>query len=172
MKSRYLLLAAAVGCGTATAAEPTNLVTEKGAVKVVWQDTKKFRDVESSGDIQSRFEERLFNTLTKHLNKEAQKLFKPDQKLELVVTDLDLAGDMRPTFGATASDLRIVKDIYPPRMSFSYKLLDGNRVVIAGDEKLIDMNFLGHVQAVKQEPFQYETRMLTDWLKSRIQPML
>jgi hypothetical protein len=172
MKSRYLLLAAAVGCGAATADESTKLVTEKGVVKVVWQDTKKFRDVESSGDIQSRFEERLFNALTKHLNKEAQKLFKPDQKLELVVTDLDLAGDMRPTFGASVSDLRIVKDIYPPRMSFSYKLLDGKRVVIAGDEKLIDMNFLGHVQAVKQDSFPYETRMLSDWLKSRIQPML
>ena len=107
-----------------------NPITEDGIVKVEWQDPKSFRDVKASGDIQSRFEARTFKELTKNLNKEAAKILKPNQKLEMVVTDLDLAGDVRPTFGATTNDLRVVKDLYPPRITFSYKITEGEQVII------------------------------------------
>ncbi|MCG9730258.1 DUF3016 domain-containing protein [Shewanella sp. Isolate13] len=149
-----------------------NPVTEDGVVKVEWQDPNSFRDIRSSGDIQSRFETRTFDQLTKNLNKEASKVLKPDQKLEMVVTDLDLAGDVRPTFGATTNDLRVVKDIYPPRITFSYKVIEGDQVIIAGDEKLTDMNFMHSINKMNNKPYRYENEMLTSWLKTSIAPQL
>jgi hypothetical protein len=141
-------------------------------VKIVWQSPKDYRDIKSSGELQSRYEKRLFETLTENINKEAAKILKPNQKLEMTITDVDLAGDMRPTFGATANDLRIIKDIYPPRMTFSYQVMENDKVIIAGDEKLSDMGFMGGIQSLNDKPFIYETKMLTEWLKKTIAPQL
>ncbi|MCL1050104.1 DUF3016 domain-containing protein [Shewanella abyssi] len=149
-----------------------NPVTENGIVKVEWQDPKSFRDVRSGGEIQSRFEKRTFEELTKNLNKEAAKILQPNQKLEMVVTDLDLAGDVRPTFGATMHDLRVVKDIYPPRITFSYKVTEGEQVIIAGNEKLTDLNFMYSIHKNSSRPNRYENALLTSWLKDTIKPKL
>lgn len=174
MKIQSLLLAGVLSCSAAWAADeaPVDPVTEDGVVKIVWQSPKDYRDIKSSGELQSRYEKRLFETLTENINKEAAKILKPNQKLEMTITDVDLAGDMRPTFGATANDLRIIKDIYPPRMTFSYQVMENDKVIIAGDEKLSDMGFMGGIQYLNDKPFMYETKMLTEWLKKTIAPQL
>ncbi|MGX7653391.1 DUF3016 domain-containing protein [Shewanella putrefaciens] len=174
MKVQFLFLAGVLSCSAVWAADETSThpVTEDGVVKIVWQNPKDFRDIKSSGEVQSRYETRLFETLTKNINKEAAKILKPNQKLEMMVTDVDLAGDMRPTFGATANDLRVVKDIYPPRITFSYQVLENDKVIVAGDEKLSDMGFLTGIQPLNDKPFMYETQMLNDWLKKTIAPKI
>ncbi|MCU8001804.1 MULTISPECIES: DUF3016 domain-containing protein [unclassified Shewanella] len=174
MKIQSLLLAGVLSCSAAWAADeaPVDPVTEDGVVKIVWQSPKDYRDIKSSGELQSRYEKRLFETLTENINKEATKILKPNQKLEMTITDVDLAGDMHPTFGATANDLRIIKDIYPPRMTFSYQVMENDKVIIAGDEKLSDMGFMGGIQSLNDKPFMYETKMLTEWLKKTIAPQL
>ncbi|WOT04762.1 DUF3016 domain-containing protein [Shewanella youngdeokensis] len=149
-----------------------NPVTEDGIVKIEWQEPKNFKDVEAGSDIQSRFEKRTFENITKGLNKEAAKLLKPNQKLEMVVTDLDLAGDVRPSFGATTHDLRVIKDLYPPRMTFSYKVIEDNKTVIVGDEKLLDFNFMHSTHSHSNRPNRYEVEMLKSWLKKTIEPQL
>ena len=174
MKIQSLLLAGVLSCSAAWAADeaPVDPVTEDGVVKIVWQSPKDYRDIKSSGELQSRYEKRLFETLTENINKEAAKILKQNQKLEMTITDVDLAGDMRPTFGSTANDLRIIKDIYPPRMTFSYQVMENDKVIIAGDEKLSDMGFMGGIQSLNDKPFMYETKMLTEWLKKTIAPQL
>ncbi|ARD20989.1 MULTISPECIES: DUF3016 domain-containing protein [Shewanella] len=176
MKVKHLLIAGALMCNVAIADEEVieNPVTEEGIVKVEWQEPKNYRDLKTATEVKSRFEQRFFDTMTKNINKEAEKILKPNQKLEMVVSDVDLAGDLRPTFGATsANELRIVKDLYPPRMTFTYRITEGDNVVIAGDEKLVDMNFMYGANSTRnQRPFEYETRMLKDWLKKTVEPVL
>jgi hypothetical protein len=175
MKISYVLMAAGLlsqlGVNVqAEDAQVKNLITESGAVKVEWQAPDSFRDIKTSSGIQSRFEQRLFDTLTQALAKDAQKTLKANQKLELVVTDVDLAGDMRPTFGAAAvSELRIVKDLYPPRMTFSYRVFENDKVIMVGDEKLVDMNFM-HRVGMNTGASDYESKMLADWLKKTVAP--
>lgn len=147
-------------------------VTEAGIVNITWQGVDNYRDVKAVGDIQSRYELRTFETLTKNLNKAASKALKPDQKLLLVVTDLDLAGDVRPTFGASVSDIRVVKDLYPPRMTFSYQILEGDQVIMAGDEKLTDLGFMQMIGVASDRPLRYESKMLADWLQKTVAPKL
>lgn len=174
MKVKLMLAASILLSGSVLAADEVteNPVTENGIVKVEWQDPSSFRDIRSSGEMKSRFENRTFEQLTKHLNKEASRILKPEQKLELVVTDLDLAGDVRPTFGATTNDIRVVKDIYPPRITFSYKVLDGDKVIMAGDEKLTDMGFMYSINKMNDKPYRYENALLSSWLKKTIEPKL
>ncbi|MGS0690080.1 DUF3016 domain-containing protein [Shewanella sp. 30m-9] len=174
MKVKHILIAGILASSSAWAADEAieNPITEDGVVKIEWQDPNSFRDIRSGGEIQSRFEKRTFEQLTKSLNKEAVKVLKPEQKLEMVVTDLDLAGDVRPTFGATTHDLRVVKNIYPPRITFSYKILQDDKVIMAGDEKLTDMNFMYSVNARNDKPYRYENTMLASWLKKTVKPNL
>ncbi|RTR31187.1 DUF3016 domain-containing protein [Shewanella atlantica] len=174
MKLTYILLAGVLTSTAAIAADEIveNPVTEQGMVKIEWQEPKNFRDVKAVGDIQSRYEKRTFELLTKNLNKEAGKTLKSEQKLEMLVTDLDLAGDVRPTFGATMNDIRLVEELYPPRITFSYKILEGDKVIMAGDEKLTDMGFMQRVGRASDKPMRYESKMLADWLKKTVEPKL
>ncbi len=173
MKLTYLLFAGTMVFGFAVADEVAeNLVTEQGVVKITWQNPKDFRDVKAVSDIQSRYETRTFETLTKGLNKEAIKILKPEQKLELVVTDLDLAGDVRPTFGATMNDIRLVKDIYPPRITFSYTIFENDNVIMVGNEKLVDMDFIHNIGHMSNKPLRYENKLLADWMKKTVEPKI
>ncbi len=174
MKLTYILLAGVFTSTAVIAADEIvgNPVTEQGMVKIEWQDPNSFRDVKAVGDIQSRYEQRTFETLTKNLNKEASKTLKSKQKLEMLVTDLDLAGDVRPTFGATMNDIRLVEELYPPRITFSYKIIEGDKVIMAGDEKLTDMGFMQRVGRVSDKPMRYESKLLADWLKKTVAPKL
>ncbi|AZG74742.1 DUF3016 domain-containing protein [Shewanella livingstonensis] len=174
MNVKYLLLASALASQVVMAedAPKPNPVTEVGLVKIEWQNPKDFRDIKTSNELQSRFENRLFETLTKNINKQAEKILKPGQTLQMTVTNLDLAGDMRPTFGATPGDLRIVKDLYPPRATFSYSISEADKVIVAGDEKITDMSFMYNSHRFNDRPFQYETTLFTDWLQKSIAPKL
>jgi hypothetical protein len=115
----------------------------------------------------------MFEELTKALDKASAKALKGKEKLELVVTDVDLAGDLRPTFGqASTSDIRIVKDIYPPRINFSYRVLDGDQVIMVGSEKLRDMRFMDRISNIDNSSFRYEKALLSDWFENTVAPKL
>lgn len=174
MKIKAIFLAAMLFPGTVLAdnKQAPNPVTEAGAVKITWQSPDKYTDIKSSGELQSRYEQRAFESMTKQLNKLADKVLTNGEKLELTVTNVDLAGDVRPTFGAGPNDIRVLKDIYPPRIAFSYRLIKGDKVVLSGEEKLKDMNYLGGIQPLRQESFMYENQMLKQWFNRTFAPQL
>lgn len=174
MNIRYLLVVGALVSSVVIAeeVEVANPITETGIVKVEWQTPDNYHDIQSSNELQSRFENRFFETITKNINKQAEKTLKPNQKLEMQVSNVDLAGDVRPTFGATTGDLRIVKEVYPPRITFTYQILEDDKVIITGDEKLTDMSFLSRISRINERPFEAETTMLNDWLKRTVAPQL
>lgn len=153
--------------------QQVNPLTEKGAVKIEWQKPDDYRDIEAVAGKQSRYEKSVFEKLTKQLSRDAAKVLKPNQKLTMVVTDLDLAGDVRPTFGASPNDIRIVKDIYPPRMTFSYKVLEGEQVIMAGNEKLSDLGFMSSIRSSSHsDSLRHEMKLLKDWLRKSVAPRL
>ena len=67
----------------------------------------------------------------------------------------------------STSDIRLVKDIYWPRMSIRYSLLDAKgQLITEGKEDIKDMNFMfGSAIGSGNRSFQYEERMLRDWFK-------
>ncbi|TCN90634.1 DUF3016 domain-containing protein [Shewanella fodinae] len=179
MKIGYLFFASVLsimsaGCAVATEdAAAANPVTTSGKVKIEWQSPDKYTDIRTATEVQKRYEQRMFEELTKALDKASAKALKGKEKLELVVTDVDLAGDLRPTFGqASTSDIRIVKDIYPPRINFSYRVLDGDQVIMVGSEKLRDMRFMDRISNIDNSSFRYEKALLSDWFENTVAPKL
>ncbi len=146
--------------------------TEAGNVSVTWQSPDHFTDIKSSGELQSRFQNRLFKNLTKNLNKEASKVLKANQKLNITVTNVDLAGDVRPSFNAGASDIRVVKGVYPPRFKFSYSVTQDGKTIAKGKESITDLGFLDRIKPAFEHQFQYETHLLNDWMKKMAKTQL
>lgn len=136
-------------------------------VQITWKDPKSFTDVRPSNESRKRFREKTFELLEEHLEKLSSKL--PEgQSLTMTVTDLDLAGRVWPgTFIGmdSAGDVRLIKRVDIPRMSFSYKLLDANGdVVKEGEESIKDMGFQERIHRYfKSDRLRYEKTMIADW---------
>ena len=137
-------------------------------VSVTWDNPKDFTDIRAANESRKRFRERVMKDFDEYFAELAERL--PDgQKLEITVTDVDLAGQVWPAsfvgLGNGGSDVRLVKRIDIPRMKFSYKLLDDQQnVVKAADVKLKDMGFQDRVNPFfKHESLRYEKNMLREW---------
>lgn len=132
--------------------------------EVTWTDYKKYRDIQPGNENRKYFRERTFKNFEKHFTKLAETL--PEgQILKIDVTDVDLAGD---THVGGINRLRIVKDIYFPRLTFSYQLVnavDGSEIV-AAKVKLKDMNFMmSSNMRYRNDSLGYEKKMLDAWFE-------
>ena len=132
-------------------------------VEVKWSNPDKYRDIDAAQGHRKHFRERLFKSLEKHFAKVASSL-PEQQKLMLDFTDIDLAGDV--DFSGTKR-VRIIKELYSPRLEFSYQLLDADKSVIKTAEvSLKDMGFLmSSGLRYQSKSFGYEKEMFDDWFK-------
>ncbi|MBN7821484.1 DUF3016 domain-containing protein [Bowmanella yangjiangensis] len=139
----------------------------KADVEINWQDPERYTDVHPANESRVNFRERTFADIQKYMEKLAEKL--PDgQKLQMNVTNVDLAGQVWPgSFVGldSPSDVRLIKRIDIPRMKFDYKLLDANGQQLKGEEvDLKDMSFQDRVNPLfNSESLRYEKNMLRDW---------
>ena len=140
-------------------------LAQAGEVRLVWQEPDKYTDIRASTDTRDAFEQRVTKELGDVFASLAKKL--PDGVTwNVTVTDVDLAGEVRPMMYRGTSDIRIVKDFYWPRMAFSYVMTDAKGQLIGqGKEDLKDMSFMFGHMASGRTGFQYEERMLRDWFK-------
>ncbi|ABZ75409.1 conserved hypothetical protein [Shewanella halifaxensis HAW-EB4] len=161
--------------GCAQKQEPTvpeSFLTNDGNVNILWQNPSDYSDIEATIGLQSKFEQYLFTQLTDELGNLANKHLANDQQLDLTVTNVDLAGDVQPTFGAAANEIRIVSDLYPPKIRFDYVLTQNGKVIKSGSEQLNNMGFLYDIQPITNDAFPYERDLLIDWFKKTIMPAL
>ncbi|GLX78987.1 hypothetical protein tinsulaeT_23270 [Thalassotalea insulae] len=137
--------------------------TLAATTKVKWTNPDDYHDIYAGEEHRAKFKAQVFSSLEKHFAKLAQQL--PEgQRLNIEVTDLDLAGDVH--IGGIRR-IRIIKELFYPRIEFSYQLFDSSNHIISSDKiNLKDMNFMyGSTLRYRNERFGYEKRMLDDWFK-------
>jgi hypothetical protein len=105
-------------------------------------------------------------SLSEYLRMRADLILPPGQKLDVTFEDIKLAGDFEPWHGPSAQDIRFMKDIYPPRATLRYKLIDASGATLReGDRKLSDLGYLQRASMVNStDPLRYDKRLLDDWL--------
>lgn len=158
----FLLIAAALftgGCQTA----PKNPNPASAAdVTVNFKDSDKYTDVrETANGSPSQY---YLDELGKHLKEEAARRMTAGQKLTVTFTDVDLAGDILP---GSINDIRVIKEIYTPKMNLHFQLLDSAGAVIKeGDRHLTDLNYMQTVTPIigQNEPLRYDKSLLTNWV--------
>ncbi|RUO69013.1 DUF3016 domain-containing protein [Pseudidiomarina salinarum] len=165
-KSIIALMTVAFGmtATTVSAAETT----------VIFEQPDEYQDIEAVNSKQDEFEQMIMEGLRKHIVKLGEEL--PEgYNLEFVVTDLDLAGRVEPTFGATTSSyMRVLDRIDYPMIEFRYKLTDAQGENIkSGDERLRDMGITSTMRAAKEsgrDVLYYEKEMLSQWFDRHLKP--
>ncbi len=137
--------------------------------EVTWTDYKSYRDIDPGNEGRKQFRERTFKDLEKHFAKLASNL-PEDHTLKIDVTDVDLAGD---TNAAGINRTRIIKQLYSPRMNFSYQLLNAKGEVVKSEDVVIrDMNFMSGRLKYRNTSLPYEKKMLDDWFESTFKELI
>lgn len=142
------------------------------AVSIDWTDPNQFSDIRYSGN---RYEAEQGNwvvDLATYLQKQAGKKLADGQQLQITITDIRRAGMYEPGRGLNMDRIRVIKDIYPPRvtLNFSLKGADG-QVIAEGERKLVDSAFmLGGGLPTDTDPLRYEKRMLDEWVNKELGP--
>lgn len=139
-------------------------------VKVSWTDPAQFTDIRYSRNRWEAERGNWVSDLAGHFQKTAAKRLPEGQRLQVTITDIKRAGDYEPWHGPRMDDVRIVKDIYPPRLSFSWIRTDASgRVLDQGEKKLVDTAFLmSGTMLGDSDPLRYEKRMIDDWVRREL----
>jgi hypothetical protein len=92
----------------------------------------------------------------------------PGQNLRVEVTDLGMAGRIRPNFRGL-QDIRILRGGADwPHMVLRYSLESNGQVIASGEDKLSDMSYLDRSSRYADgDTLRYEKRMIDDWFKKK-----
>lgn len=132
-------------------------------VTVNFKDSDKFTDARSSFGFGT--DEGYLEMLADHLKEVAGQKLAAGQKLEVTFTDVDLAGEFLPT--GRADQIRVIKELFMPRLTFTFKLTDASGATVKeGERKITDMNFMSNLSVIgRSEPLFYDKALLTDWVR-------
>jgi hypothetical protein len=85
-------------------------------------------------------------------------------RLDIKIIDVDLAGDFELFRGPQFEHVRIIKDIYPPRIVLEFRVSDPvGRSINEGRHELADLNYLVRVTSRRDDPLRYEKELLQGW---------
>jgi hypothetical protein len=137
-----------------------------GRAEVQFLEPTKFTDVRGSLDDQNDRNGYL-EQLRKHIDTISSEFVPEGQKVQMTFTDIDLAGDFPPGRTAAANSIRVLKDIYPPRMAFAYRITDAAGAVIKeGKEELTDPNYMTTMSLTdRSDPLRYDKELISDWFR-------
>jgi hypothetical protein len=91
------------------------------------------------------------------------------QRVEITVTNIDMAGDIEVWRNPRFCDLRTMKDVYPPRVDLTFRILDAEgKAIRAGTRRLVDVNYLDRSAPSGVDPLRYEKSLLADWLQREL----
>ncbi|MCC5805545.1 MAG: DUF3016 domain-containing protein [Opitutales bacterium] len=159
-----LCLSGALPYATAGASAPA------ATLKVSFEDVTKFTDFVLHHLSGEKTQEMFERQLERYWNARLGRLIPSGHTLELHFTDIDMAGKMWPARSPGRPELRYMEEAHPPRLVFSYRLLDeGGEVVAEGEENIRDTRYRrrpgsgGEIR--HQYAFAYEFEVLRRWAR-------
>ncbi len=156
MKNIFIVLSTIVLVGFSS-------ISTAATSSVEWKDVEKYRDLRTANGSNKSFREKFFKDIEEHLSVLAQTL-PENYSLKFVVTNVDLAGNLQ--FVGTRQ-IRVVKEIFMPKIWLSYELKDENGKVTQSETvEIKDVSFLNRTNIrLESESFGYEKAMLSRWFR-------
>lgn len=137
-----------------------------GAVDVRWQDPARFTEIRRSGNPREAARGTWVLQLAEHLRVRAGRHLAAGERLAVEIVDIDRAGEYEPWHGIQYHDIRVIRDLYPPRIVLRFERTAADRRVLArGERTLRDAAFLMHTSGAGDgDPLRHEKAMLERWL--------
>jgi hypothetical protein len=146
--------------------KPETVSATNGLASVTLIKPNDFTDIDTGNlGVQSNFEQRVAKELAEAL---ADHFKESDLTIDIIFTDIDLAGETR----FNMREIRVLKDLYIPRMSFEYEIKDiSGAVKLADTVNIKDMNYLGkRLFGLKaNDLLGYDKRMLIEYFDKKLQ---
>jgi hypothetical protein len=156
------LLTVALGLASVASAQDDH-------VTVAIAHPEKFRDFKTSCVARPVDVEALAAQLQRYLKTTATRRLTEGQRVEITVTNIDMAGDIEVWRNPRFCDLRTMKDVYPPRVDVRFRILDADgKEIRAGTRRLVDVNYLDRSAPSGVDPLRYEKSLLADWLQREL----
>jgi hypothetical protein len=142
------------------------IVAAQPTVDVKFGDLSKFTDLRVSILTSPRDREALAEELRRHIERVAPARLPAGQKLAVLITDVDMAGEYPPITGGFSRDVRVIKDVYPPRIDLDFKLTRADGTVEReGHRELRDAGFMWSTSPLSSQPLAIEKALLDAWLQ-------
>lgn len=173
MKTRLALLLGAALTATAMTYAADSKYADR--VEVNYDHPENFTDLKDAYMPTDKGQQAYMEEIREYVQKTAGRRLPDGQKLSITFTDIDMAGDFEPWRGPSATDVRIVKAIYVPRMKFTYRVTDANGGVVKdGSANITDLNFQMNSATMldTSDPLRYEKRLLDDWIRNELGPVV
>lgn len=138
-------------------------------VSVTYVNPEKFAENRFFG-MQDRFNHvDYLAELKAYLIKRGGAILKPGQRLQVNITDIQLAGAYEPGRGPQSDHIRMMRDTYPPRIDLNFQLTDQDgKVLREGTRVLRDLNYLHSglsTPGASSATLYYDKALLDRWLR-------
>ncbi|MEO7600187.1 MAG: DUF3016 domain-containing protein [Opitutus sp.] len=137
-----------------------------GTAQVNFQSPENFTDMGSTYMTERGADPGYISELQKYIEERAQSRLPAGSSLDLTITDVDMAGRFEPEQGPNFTDVRFVREIYPPRIQLTYRLTDTTGAVRGeGQRTLFDQSFQWRISPITlNDPLRYEKALIDDFL--------
>lgn len=163
-----VMLGLAAGAGL-HAASGNDQDKDASRVEVLFSEPDKFTDAADGPRGSDIGRDSNLDQLRSYLIRRASTRLGEGQHLTVTVTDVDLAGEVEPWRTPANSDIRIVKEIYTPRIDLSYRLTDASGAVVKeGKSQLRDLNFMNNINPMRSEPRVHEYALIDSWVREEL----
>ena len=131
---------------------------------VVFFEPKKFTDVRDRA-IGNCEDTSCLDQVRDPLVAQARPIVPVGGMLAVTFTDVDMAGDFEPWRGFRWDEIRVVKEIYPPRLQLAFWLTDASgEIVKEGGRDLRGLSLM--TRGFADDTLRHEKAVLDDWLRS------
>ena len=162
-----ILAALALWLGSIAPLTAAAVTPAESSVSVTYVNPEQFTENRLYGR-QDRFNRiDYLAQLKAYLIKQGQAVLKPGQSLHVDITDIRLAGAYEPWRGPQWSYVRIMRDIYPPRIDLDFRLVDQDGNVLRDGKRVLrDLDYLhSGVPSATGASLYYDKALLRRWLR-------
>lgn len=168
MRLPRILLLSLLGLAPGLAVQGFTAASGKPRAEVVFLEPEKFTDLRASHMSTDRDRDGYLEQIREFLLSQARHYVPEGCLLAVTISDVDMAGEFEPWLGPRWDEIRIVKDIYPPRISLAFRVTDAEgKVLKQGERKLRDFAFMMRIRMPSDnDPLRFEKALLEDWLRA------
>ena len=150
------------------AGQPRGLPDE-GPVSVRWSDPAQFTELRYSLNRHEAERGDWVRQLAIYLQSRSAQRLPAGERMDVEILDIQRAGEYEYLFGG-ATDIRVLRDIYPPRMRLHVRRTGADGHVIEdGERRLSDLAYLAGPQPLSgSDPLRYEKRMIDQWVRREL----
>ena len=174
MRARHVSIAAlllalsACATGPRTVTDPArpHAVGEGTAIHVRWGDPLQFSDLRYSQNRRLSAEGDWVVELADYMQEKLARAVPAGDRVDVEILDIQRAGQYE-WLNSRTDDVRVLRDVYPPRMTLQFKHTGADGSVRGeGERKLADLAYLQSPPPFpSSDPLRYDKRLIDTWIR-------